>query len=67
MRVLHTVAWVLAIIYATIPCYWLLVHPHIDFWRARKVRLSMVGPLWVLLWLAAGAITWRHRYEEVVG
>lgn len=61
MSILHTVAWAIAIIYATIPCYWLLVHPHIDFWRARRVRLGMVGPLWVLLWLVAGAITWPWR------
>jgi protein-S-isoprenylcysteine O-methyltransferase Ste14 len=61
MRVLYTVAWVIAIIYATIPSYWLLVHPHIDFWRARKARLSMVGPLWIALWMIVGAITrpWR--------
>jgi len=61
MSILYTTAWVIAIIYATIPCYWLLVHPHIDFWRARKVRLGMVGPLWVLLWVVAGAITWPWR------
>ncbi|MBZ5567375.1 MAG: isoprenylcysteine carboxylmethyltransferase family protein [Acidobacteriia bacterium] len=61
MRALCTVAWMISIIYATIPCYWLLVHPHIDFWRARKVRLSMVGPLWITLWIIVAAITWRWR------
>ena len=61
MSILHTFAWAIGIIYATIPCYWLLVHPHINFWRARRVRLSMVGPMWVALWIVAGAITrpWR--------
>ena len=61
MHVLYTAAWVIAIIYSTIPCYWLLVHPHIDFWRARKARLSRVGPLWVALWIIVGAITWPWR------
>lgn len=61
MRMVHTIAWVLAIIYATIPSYWLLVHPHIEFWRARRVRLGAVGPLWMLLWVVVGAITWPWR------
>ncbi len=61
MLVLYTAAWIIAIVYATIPSYWLLVHPHIDFWRARRARLSMVGPLWVALWVAAAAITWPWR------
>jgi protein-S-isoprenylcysteine O-methyltransferase Ste14 len=61
MRALHIAAWLIAIIYATVPSYWLLVHPHIDFWRARNVRLSMVGPLWMALWLIVGALTWPWR------
>jgi protein-S-isoprenylcysteine O-methyltransferase Ste14 len=61
MHVVYTVAWLIAIVYATIPSYWLLVHPHIEFWRARKARLSRVGPLWVMLWVVAGLITWPWR------
>jgi protein-S-isoprenylcysteine O-methyltransferase Ste14 len=61
MSMLHSAAWVIAIIYATVPGYWLLVHPHIEFWRARRARLVMVGPLWALLWLVTGAITWPWR------
>ena len=61
MTILRTVAWLMAIVYATIPSYWLLVHPLIRVWRARRARLSRVGPLWMLLWLAAGAITWPWR------
>ncbi len=61
MTALYTVAWVIGVIYATIPSYWLLVHPRINFWRARNARLLAVGPLWVTLWVVAGAITWRWR------
>lgn len=61
MTVLRTVGWILAIVYSTIPSYWLLVHPHIEWWRRRRARLALVGPLWLLLWLAAGAITWPWR------
>jgi protein-S-isoprenylcysteine O-methyltransferase Ste14 len=61
MQALYTVAWLIAIVYATIPSYWLLVHPRIEFWRARKVRLSRVGPLWAMLWALAALVTWRWR------
>lgn len=61
MTILRTVGWIVAIVYSTIPSYWLLVHPRIDWWRRRRARLALVGPLWLLLWLAAGAITWPWR------
>jgi protein-S-isoprenylcysteine O-methyltransferase Ste14 len=61
MNVLYTIAWLLAIVYATIPSYWLLVHPHIEFWRARQVRLSRLGLLWTTMWVVVGAVTWPWR------
>ena len=61
MTVLYTIAWIIGVIYATVPSYWLLVHPRIHFWRARNARLMVVGPLWVLLWVVAGALTWPWR------
>ena len=61
VRTLATVGWIVGIVYATIPCYWLLVHPHISWWRARKARLATVGPLWAGLWLLTGALTWPWR------
>jgi protein-S-isoprenylcysteine O-methyltransferase Ste14 len=54
-----TFCWLISIVYATIPAYWLLVHPFVDFWRARAATLRRVGPLWVLLWGLAGLATWR--------
>ena len=47
--------------YATIPSYWLLVHPHVEWWRRRGARLARVGPLWMLLWVVMAAITWHWR------
>ncbi len=61
MLALCTAAWMIAIVYATVPSYWLLVHPQIDFWRARRARLIVVGPLWIGLWLIVAAITWPWR------
>ena len=62
MSLLRTIGWLLAIPYATIPAYWLLVHPLVRHWRGRGARLSRVGPLWMLLWLIVAALTWPwHR------
>ena len=55
------VGWAIGIVYATIPSYWLLVHPGVEWWRRRGTRLATVGPLWMLLWVIMGAITWRWR------
>ncbi len=54
-RSLLIACWCLAIVYSTIPAYWLLVHPFVGWWRARRARLAVVGPVWLLLWIAAGA------------
>lgn len=61
MNVVRTIGWIIGIVYATIPSYWLLVHPHVNWWRQRGARLSRVGPFWMLLWVAMGAITWPWR------
>lgn len=60
MPSLRTAAWLIALVYATIPTLWLVVHGGIDFWRRFSPRLLM--PLWPLLWVIAGLLTrpWRH-------
>jgi protein-S-isoprenylcysteine O-methyltransferase Ste14 len=52
----------LGVIYASVPPYWLLVHPLIGHWRRRQARLKHVGWLWFLLWIVIAAITWRWRH-----
>jgi len=55
--------WLFAIVLSTIPAYWLLVHPRAEYWRSRRgARFRILGPLWIVIWIAAGAITrpWRH-------
>jgi protein-S-isoprenylcysteine O-methyltransferase Ste14 len=51
--------WFVAIVYATVPSYWLIVHPFVGWWRARRARLSAVGPIWFLLWVIAALATRR--------
>ncbi|MGA3211898.1 MAG: isoprenylcysteine carboxylmethyltransferase family protein [Terriglobales bacterium] len=59
---LDTAAWIVSIIYATIPSYWLIVHSRAQRWAAQGGRrLANIGPLWMLLWVVAAAATrpWR--------
>lgn len=61
MAILRTIAWVFGVIYASVPPYWLLVHPYATRWRRRGAKLKHVGPIWFLLWLVIGAATWPWR------
>jgi protein-S-isoprenylcysteine O-methyltransferase Ste14 len=58
----RTLAWVIGIIYATVPSYWLLVHGRARIWATRGGRrLAVVGPFWIFLWIIAAAVTWPWR------
>jgi len=61
MIVLRTIGWILGLIYASVPPYWLVVHPFVERWRERGVKLKHVGPIWMLMWLVLGAATWHWR------
>jgi protein-S-isoprenylcysteine O-methyltransferase Ste14 len=59
---LSTAAWIVAIIYATIPSYWLIVHSRARNWALQGGRrLANIGPAWLLLWVVTGVAThpWR--------
>ena len=63
MRVLQTIAWVVCVVYATIPAFWLLIHPFAQRWRRWKGSpLRILGPLWMGLWLLYGAASLPWRY-----
>lgn len=49
----------MAVIYASIPCYWFIVHPFADFWRRRRSPLQTIVALWALIIAALAAATWR--------
>jgi protein-S-isoprenylcysteine O-methyltransferase Ste14 len=62
MAGLRTIAWMIGIIYSTVPSYWLLIHSRAGRWASRGgKRLLAVGPFWVLLWIVTAAVTWRWR------
>ena len=63
VEVLRMIGWIACVIYATIPSFWLLIHPRVEYWRSRpRSPYRMLLPLWIAMWLLLGAITahWRE-------
>jgi protein-S-isoprenylcysteine O-methyltransferase Ste14 len=60
---LHTIGWLACVIYATIPSFWLVIHPRAKYWRLQKRSpYRLLIPLWIAMWIVAGIITapWRN-------
>jgi protein-S-isoprenylcysteine O-methyltransferase Ste14 len=52
-------------VYATIPSFWLLIHPRAGYWRDRRGSPFLILiPAWVAMWLIAGLATWRWRFVQ---
>jgi protein-S-isoprenylcysteine O-methyltransferase Ste14 len=61
-----TLAWLLGLIYCSIPSYWLVVHPFAEKWRARKGRIyTPLGFAWLAFIILLGLITGRWRFITV--
>lgn len=59
---LHLLGWLACIVYSTIPCFWLLVHPMAVYWRSRRRSPYLVLlPAWAAMWVGIGLITERWR------
>lgn len=66
MSLVRTVGWLFAIVVSTIPCFWLMIHPRADYWRARRRSpYRVLVPVWMLMWLVAGAVTWPWRHLQL--
>jgi protein-S-isoprenylcysteine O-methyltransferase Ste14 len=49
LRILHVLGWLICAAYCTIPGYWLLIHPRVNYWRARqRSPYRVLLPVWVL-------------------
>jgi len=59
---LPTLGWLACVIYSTIPSFWLMIHSRAEFWRRRRSSYRVLLPLWIAMWIIAGAATapWRH-------
>src|SRR5258707_14684650 len=57
----RALGWILCVIYATIPLYWLLIHPRAAFWRSQKSPFRILLPVWIGMWVGFTLITlpWR--------
>ena len=63
IRILDTLAWLAALVYSTIPSFWLAIHPHVESWRSRRRSpYRVLVPMWIGMWVVAGAITWPWRH-----
>lgn len=62
LSTLHTLGWLVCSAYATIPGYWLLIHPRAAYWRAqRRNPYRRILPLWAVMMAALLLITARFR------
>ena len=60
---LQTIGWLAVIVYASIPSFWLVVHPRVEYWRSRQGSpYRILIPVWITMWIALGIVTapWRH-------
>ncbi|MGZ4730985.1 MAG: methyltransferase family protein [Terriglobales bacterium] len=60
---LRTVGWLACVVYATIPSFWLVIHPRVEFWRSRqRSPYRILIPVWLAMWVGVGASTaaWRE-------
>ena len=59
---LRLIGWLACIVYASVPAFWLMVHPFAARWRqSRRSPYVLLLPLWIVTWVVLGAITapWR--------
>jgi protein-S-isoprenylcysteine O-methyltransferase Ste14 len=64
MLLLRSLGWLACVVYATIPCFWFLIHPWTNYWRARRRSpYRVLLPAWIAMWIVAALITAPYRRE----
>lgn len=65
---LNLLGWLVCVVYATIPVFWLLVHPWARYWRSRERSpyLTLL-PLWIAMWIGFGVLTSGRRQVVLHG
>jgi protein-S-isoprenylcysteine O-methyltransferase Ste14 len=54
--------WIAVIVYASIPSYWIVVHPRARQWGAQHhAPLKKLGPIWFSMWVLGFVITYHWR------
>jgi protein-S-isoprenylcysteine O-methyltransferase Ste14 len=66
VQVLRIIGWLASVVYATIPLFWLMIHPFAAPWKERKGSpFRVLLPAWVAFWMILAALTWRWRGVEL--
>jgi hypothetical protein len=63
MAPLETIGWIACLVYATIPSFWLVIHPRAHYWRSRsRSPYRVLLPAWIAMGMVLGLGTarWRH-------
>ena len=59
MFYLQIAGWLFCSVYATIPAFWLMIHPFTSYWRAwSRSPYKVLTPAWILMWIIAATL---HR------
>ena len=59
---LKLMGWCACILYASVPWFWLLIHPRVDYWRSRKRSPYFVLlPVWIAMWIILALVTFHWR------
>ncbi len=65
LGLIQWVGWLACCIYASIPSFWLVIHPRAEQWRERKRQrravYNILVPLWIGMWVSLFAITFPRR------
>lgn len=66
MTVFLYMLWLISIPYATVPIFWLTIHPFVEKWRAQRGKvMPLVLVIWMGCWVLAGFATWPLMPERV--
>jgi len=58
LSALRTLAWLACVFYSTIPSFWLVIHPRVDYWRSRKRSpYRVLVPIWLAMWIVVALLT----------
>ena len=53
----------MCVVYATIPGFWVIIHPFTPYWRSRaRSPYRVLLPVWIAMWIVLGAMTASFRH-----
>jgi protein-S-isoprenylcysteine O-methyltransferase Ste14 len=62
MQTLRIFGWIVCVVYSTVPAFWLLIHPHAEYWRSRQRSPYLIlVPIWTLMWVVVAGMTVKWR------